>query len=170
MARLAVDGEQIVAVVEGDRPGADHRAFLEGEHVRVGPGVGPVARNLVLDPRVGPGRPVGHDIKQPDETVRRLPDDAVAVGAERRVGNHNGPRPVIGAFHEPRTADPRILAVFARAAVIDEVQVAIGQFGEADRMLIRIGQLRPKDPFVTNVLARPRRFFARDRQPKPDRQ
>ncbi len=73
---------------------------------------------------------------------------------------------MIRALHEPRTADPRILAVLGGAAVVDEIQVAVGQLGKADRMLVCIRELGPKDAFVTNLVSGVNRPAGDDRQPE----
>ena len=148
--RFAVDRQKIVAVVEHDRPASHHRPFFEGEHVGIGPGFGPVVRDLELDPRIRPGRSVTVHVKQPNDSVGRLPHDAISVSAERRVRDDDRGRPLGRPFREPRAANPRIVAVLSRPPVIDEVEIAVGQLGDRHGMLIGVGEIPAENAFDPN--------------------
>ena len=59
----------------------------------------------------------------------------------------NGSRAIgLGGVHvrlallEPRAEDRRLDGVFARAAVIDEIEVAVFELGHAGRVLVRAGR------------------------------
>ena len=144
---LLVGGEEIRAVAEDDRPVADHHPLFEREHRRIRPRLGVVARDLELDPRGRPRLAVADDIEEPDEAVGSRPDHAVADRPERVVRDRFRGRPGEPAPLQPGTEDRGIPGVLPRAAVIDEIEVAVAQLGHARRMLVGSGgRFRSEDP------------------------
>ena len=115
VAGLVIDRQQVVAVIEDDRPAADHVPLVEREDRGVRPGLGVVARDLELNPRRRPGVAVPDDVKQPDDAIGGFPDDAVADRAERVVGDRLwAASSCVSPFLQPRAEDRRIDRIFAR--------------------------------------------------------
>ena len=113
VARFVIDREQVVAILQDNGRGTNHRPFLEAEHVRVRPGFGAILRNLEFDPRIGPGLAVAREVEQPDQSIRGLPDDSVPIRLEGSIGDHDGARPCLLALGQSSAKNSRIGGVFS---------------------------------------------------------
>src|SRR5262249_33892240 len=80
--------QQKRAETERQRPVADHQKIFERKQRGIRPRLGTIARDLDLNPRRRPCFAEANDVEEPDESIRRLPDDTVAARAEviRREG------------------------------------------------------------------------------------
>ena len=112
---------------------------------------------------------VADDVEEPDEPVGGLPDHAVADRAKGVVSDDLRGRPGGFAFLLARAEDVRLGGVFSRAAVIDQVEVAVVEFGGAGRVLVWPGRyLGAEDPLDPEVARERRRGGERPEQGEDD--
>ena len=142
VSRLVVDRQQVIAVGQQQGPTANHHPLLERHEERIGPRLGVIARYLGFDTRRGPGIAKTADVEQPHESVRGLPNDGIAVGVKRCVGDDLRIGPFRFAFFLAHAVDGRHLGIFSVAAVIGNVQIAAGQFFDRGGMLVLARKLR----------------------------
>ncbi len=121
VARLVIRRQQNVAVGQSERTIADHHSFRHGQQHRIGPGRGPIAGDLRLNQRRGPGLAVANDIEQPHHAVGGLPHHRIAFRAKGRVGDGHGCGPPGLPFGQTGAVHSGVGSVFARAGVVRQV-------------------------------------------------
>src|SRR5262249_31380159 len=75
------------------------------------------------------------------DSIRRLPNDAVAFRPFRPRRDKLRFRPARFTLAFTAAIDCRIAPILPRSTVVDQIQIAVGQFGNRRRMLILPGYL-----------------------------
>ena len=151
VARLAIDRQQVLAGREHERPAANHHPFFERDQERIAPCLAAIFRKLGRDPRGAPGVAEADDVEDPHQSVRRLPDHDVAIGIERRVGDHLGLGPLRLAGFLAHAIVGRLLGILAVAAVVGDIQIAVVELLDRGRMLVLAGILGADDALEGDV-------------------